>query len=193
MHTDFSFEEIYGQHKDMVYNLCLNYLQNQEDAAEATQDVFVKVHEKRAGFEGKSSMKTWIYRIAVHQCLDMLKARKRQKRFGFVTSLFGGQNSPEVELPDFNHPGVQLENKEALEALFQQINGLPANQKTVIVLKYLDDLPQKEIADILQLSVKAVESLLQRAKQNLEKKMPQAKDSRKVVVQTDSYEGSIKP
>jgi RNA polymerase sigma-70 factor (ECF subfamily) len=170
MHTNQSFEEIYNQHKDMVFNLCLNYLQNPQDAEEATQDVFVKVHEKQAGFQGESSLKTWIYRIAVNHCLDVLKARKRQKRFGFVRSLFGGENSAEMNLPDFNHPGVQMEDKEALEALYRRIDRLPENQKTAIILKYLDELPQKEIADIMKLSVKAVESLLIRGKQNLEKK-----------------------
>lgn len=170
MHSGHSFEEIYHLHKDMVFNLCLHYLQNQQEAEEATQDVFVKVHEKRAGFLGKSSWKTWIYRIAVRHCLDLLKARKRHKRWGLVMSLWHGKDSAGLDPPDFNHPGVQLEDKEALEALFQKINELPHNQKTVIFLKYLDELPQKEIADILDLSVKAVESLLQRAKQNLEKK-----------------------
>ena len=168
MPTQPSFEEIYHQHKDMVFNLCLNYLQNPQDAEEATQDVFVKVHERQAGFQEKSSLKTWIYRITANHCLDVLKARKRQKRFGFIKNLFGGEN--EMEVPDFNHPGVQLEDREALEALYRQIDGLPDNQKTAIILKYLDDLPQKEIAEIMQLSVKAVESLLQRGKNNLEKK-----------------------
>ncbi|MCB0534833.1 MAG: RNA polymerase sigma factor [Lewinellaceae bacterium] len=165
-----NFEEIYHAHKDMVFNLCLNYLQNQQDAEEAAQDVFVKVYEKQAGFQGTSSLKTWIYRITVNQCLDVLKARKRQKRLGFIKSLFYGENDAALDLPDFDHPGLQLENREALEALFQKINGLPDNQKTAIILKYLDDLPQKEIAEIMQLSVKAVESLLSRGKQNLEKK-----------------------
>lgn len=169
MQTGLRFEEIYEAHKDMVFNLCLNYLQNQQEAEEAAQDVFVKVHEKRTGFQGQSSLKTWVYRIAINHCLDVLKARKRQKRFGFFQSLFGGEGSVEREVPDFNHPGVQLEDKEALEALYQKINGLPENQKTAILLKYLDDLPQKEIADIMQLSVKAVESLLMRGKQNLGK------------------------
>ena len=169
MHTKLNFEETYNQHKDMVFNLCLNYLQNPQDAEEATQDVFVKVHEKQSGFQEQSSLKTWIYRITANHCLDMLKARKRQKRFGFIKSLFGGEDSADFEVPDFNHPGVQLEDKEALEALYRRIDGLPDNQKTAILLKYLDDLPQKEIAEIMQLSVKAVESLLMRGKQNLGK------------------------
>lgn len=155
----------------MVFNLCLNYLQNTQDAEEAAQDVFVKVHQKLPSFQEKSSLKTWVYRIAVNQCLDVLKAKKRQKRFGFLKSIFAGPDEKAIEISDFNHPGIQMEDREALESLFQKINGLPETQKTVIILKYLDDLPQKEIADIMQVSVKAVESLLMRGKQNLEKKL----------------------
>jgi RNA polymerase sigma factor (sigma-70 family) len=167
----YNFEEIYHQHKGLVYNLCLNYLQNREEAEEATQDVFVKIHAKLSGFAGNSSLKTWIYRITVNHCLDVLRARNRQNRFAFITHLFTGKEDKPLEIPQFDHPGVLLEDREALENLFKKINELPENQRTALILKYLDDLPQREIADIMQLSEKAVESLLQRAKQNLEKKL----------------------
>jgi RNA polymerase sigma-70 factor (ECF subfamily) len=165
----FSFPEVYEKHQHLAYNLCLNYLQNRQEAEEAAQDVFVKVHAKLPGFEGKSSLKTWIYRIAVNHCLDVLKARKRQKRFAFITGLFGEEEKNHLQLSDFNHPGVLLEDRESLETLFGKINRLPDNQKTALLLRYLDDLPQREIAEVMQLSEKAVESLLQRAKQQLRK------------------------
>ena len=118
----------------MVYNLCLHYLQQAQDAEEITQDVFVKVYQKRASFQGKSSMKTWIYRIAVNQCLDFLKAQKRQKRLMMIKSIFGVDAEKMRELPDFNHPGALLEGKEALGALFGKINQLPPQQKTAFIL-----------------------------------------------------------
>ena len=166
-----SFPDIYEAHQHLVFNLCLNYLQHRQDAEEATQDVFVKIHTRLSTFEGKSSLKTWVYRIAVNHCLDVLRARKRQKRFAFIQSIFTEKNETAHDPPDFNHPGVQLEDREALESLFQKINQLPENQRTALILKYLDDLPQREIADIMGISEKAVESLLQRAKQNLGKNL----------------------
>ncbi len=160
------FHEIYEAHQNLVFNLCLNYLENRQDAEEATQDVFVKVHAKLAGFGGNSSLKTWVYRIAINHCFDVLRAKKRQKRFAFFTNIF----SKEAEnLAHFDHPGVQLEDREALENLFKKINQLPGNQRTALVLKHMDDLPQREIAEIMGISEKAVESLLQRAKMNLKK------------------------
>jgi RNA polymerase sigma factor (sigma-70 family) len=164
-----TFQEIYHEHKKMVYNLCLNYLQNMQDAEEATQDIFVKIYGKISSFEGKSSIKTWIYRIAINHCLDCLKAQKRQKRVALFKNIFNTENQIHYDPPDFNHPGVQLEDREALESLYKKINKLPANQKTAVILKYLDDLPQREIAVVMDISEKAVESLLQRAKQQLKK------------------------
>ncbi len=158
----------------MVFNLALNHLQQREEAEEVTQDVFVKVHQKLEGFSGRSSVKTWIYRITVNQCLDRLKARKRLKRSGFHLRIFGGDDrDPIAELPDHDHPGVQLEDKEAVHALFALMDELPERQRTALILKAMDGLEQQEIAEIMQLNVKAVESLLSRAKTGLKKKMNQ--------------------
>ena len=73
--------------------------------------------------------------------------------------------------PHFDHPGILLEQKEKARYLFEAIETLPENQKTVFVLAHVEELPQKDIAEIMDLSVKAVESLLQRAKGNLRKKL----------------------
>lgn len=164
-----NFEEIFEHYQHLVFNLCLQYLQNREEAEEATQDVFVKVYQKGAGFQERSSLKTWIYRIAINHCIDVLRARQRRKRFAGVFSLFGDNTTDMADLPDFDHPGVLLEDREAMEDLFRKIHQLPENQRTALLLKYVDDLPQREIADIMGLSEKAVELLLQRAKQQLNK------------------------
>ncbi len=173
-HSD--FYQLYIEHSKMVYNLCLNYLQNTEDAEEAAQDVFIKVHEKIAGFRADASLKTWIYRITITHCFDIIKAKNRQKRFGFMQSLFGKYGKEEIPQKNFNHPGVELENKEAIQKLLELIQELPNNQKTALILKSMDGLPGKEIAQIMQLTEKALESLLSRAKQNLKLKIDQTKD-----------------
>lgn len=162
-----SFEDIYEQHKDMVYNVALSYLQNAADAEEVTQDVFVKVYQKRARFANLSSLKTWIYRIAKNTCLDFIKAKKRKKRFAFITSLFHEDDSERSELLHFDHPGVRLEQKEAMKRIFDQINLLPENQKTAIILCRLEKLTHKQAAEIMEVTPKAVESLLQRARKKL--------------------------
>jgi len=87
---------------------------------------------------------------------------------------------PLHDKPNFEHPGIQLEQKERSRYLFQAIDTLPENQKTVFVLAHIEELPQKEIAEIMNISVKAVESLLQRAKGNLRKKLSDIYDRRNI-------------
>ena len=170
------FHQIYNDHAKMVFNLCLNYLQNTEDAEEATQDVFIKVYGKIDGFRADSTLKTWIYRITITHCLDVIKAKNRQKRFGFMQSLFGKSGEEVIPQKNFNHPGVELENNEAVQELLGLIQELPDNQKTALILKSIDGLTGKEIAEIMKITDKAVESLLSRAKQNLKIKLEQTKN-----------------
>ena len=159
------FEQLYQQYVKLAYNLALQYCQNTQDAEEITQDVFVKVHEKLSTFKNQANVKTWIYRIAINTSLDFIKAKNSLKRGMYKT-----QNQTD-EIPiaqqNFNHPGVELEQKEALQKIFFAINQLPENQKTVIILLKIEHNSVKEVAEILRLSPKAVESLFQRAKTKL--------------------------
>jgi RNA polymerase sigma factor (sigma-70 family) len=170
MHTASSFKDIYESYNTMVYNLALNYVQQQEDAEDITQEVFVKLHLHKYD-AASASLKTWIYRITINQCLDFVKATQTKKRFGFIISLFSKEsNEPVAEAIHFNHPGIIAEDREALKRLFAIINQLPHNQKTALLLTRMDERPQKEVAEIMNMNIKAVESLLQRAKQTIAKK-----------------------
>ena len=162
-------EDTYHQYKKLVFNLALQYTNNVQDAEEVTQDVFVKVFDKINGFRQDSEIKTWIYRITINQSLDYLKSKQRQKR-RFIFSLFNSNTElAKNQIIDFNHPGVALENEEGLKNLMLKIYQLPENQKTVIILLKIEDMSQKEVAEIMNISGKAVESLFQRAKTSLKK------------------------
>ena len=170
-----TFESIYLQYRKMVYNLSLQYTQNIEDAEEITQDVFIKIYKNIDGFNNKSSLKTWIYRIAINTSLDFLKLKTSKRKSLF--KVFGNTNIEKVWEPvEFNHPGVLLEQKEEMKRIFSAINSLPGDQKTVIILLKIEGNSQVETAAIMNLSEKAVESLFQRAKKNLTKKLNQEKD-----------------
>lgn len=164
-----NFNEIYRQHKNLVYNLALQYAQNTEDAEEIAQDVFVSVHQNLEKFKQQSEVKTWVYRITINKSLDFIKAKNRQKRSFLSRILRIDDETTPIHLPHFDHPGALLESKEQLSAIFSAINTLPDNQKTVVILLKIEDKTQAEVAQIMELSIKAVESLFQRAKKNLEK------------------------
>lgn len=154
-----AFRKLYERFSEKVYNTAISYTQNKEDAEEVTQDVFTKIFRNAAKFEGKSAVSTWIYRITVNTSLNYLK---KKKRFSFLQL-----DNSKKDKSDFEHPGILLEKKEAAKTLFKVIDTLPTNQKTAFILSFVEELPRQEVADIMETSLKAVESLLQRAKRNL--------------------------
>jgi RNA polymerase sigma-70 factor (ECF subfamily) len=163
-----TFDEIYFEHYKMVFNLALHYVQNIEDTEEITQDVFLKVFDNLHTFNKQSSLKTWVYRITIHQSLDFIKGKKAQKR-NFLSSIFSiNYSNFKFQPSNFNHPGIELEQKEACQKIFEAINQLSDNQKTALILLKIEDKSQAETAEIMNLNVKALESLFQRAKNNLE-------------------------
>ena len=153
----------------MVFNLTLHYVQNVEDAEEITQDTFVKIHDKMGTFRQMSNLKTWIYRIAINQSLDFIKSKKSQKST-FLSSFTSINDAGFHYQPaNFNHPGIELEQKESAHRIFRVLNQLSENHKTVLILTKIECHSPAETAEIMNLSIKAVESLVHRAKNNLEK------------------------
>jgi len=167
---DAAFKTIVEQWQDMVYNTILGIVQNETEAEDLAQDVFIKVFEKISTFKGDSKFSTWLYRIATTTALDHLRSKKRKKRFGFLQSV-GGSGDEKETVPDFHHPGVSLDNKERAAVLFKAIDGLPENQKTAYTLHKLEGLSYRDVSEVLNTTVSAVESLMSRANQNLRKEL----------------------
>lgn len=159
--------ESYG---DRVHNTILSIIQNKEDTEDLTQEVFVEIYNSISKFKGESRLYTWVYRIATSKALDLLRKRKAKKRFAFITSIFANEEE-EMEISDFNHPGIIIENKERARILFAAMDKLSDNQKAAFTLSQIENLSYKEIAEVMQLSVSSVESLIFRAKSNLKKSL----------------------
>ena len=154
-----ALRELYKMHGERVYNTALTYLQNATDAEEVSQDVFTKVWRSAAGFKAESQVTTWLYRIVVNTSLTALKKRQRRSIFGTIQA----SHDP----PDFHHPEVKMEEREENKALFSAIYRLPDRQKTAFVLSYVEELPRQQVAEVMGLSLKAIEGLLMRAKKRL--------------------------
>ena len=108
-----------------------------------------------------------IYKITINTSLNFLKSLKTNKRRPSENSLAIDDQYSQSNLVNFDHPGVLMEQKESMAKIFSAINQLSEQHKNVIVLLKIEKLSQKEVADILSLNVKAVESLFQRAKKKL--------------------------
>ena len=158
----FSFKAFIKEHQDKVYNIVLKMVQSHEDAEEITQDVFVDIYKNAFAFRGDSSIPTWIYRIAMNKSVDHLR---RKMRWQFFQSSKNKTN----EATDFSHPGVQLENREKVKMLFKALGQLSIKQRQAWMLSEMESFSDKEVSEIMSVSVSSVESLLFRARQNLRK------------------------
>jgi RNA polymerase sigma-70 factor (ECF subfamily) len=171
-----AFKTLVETWQDMVFNTALGILQNEEDAEDTAQEVFIQVFESIDNFKEESKLSTWIYRITVSKSLDHIRKKKAKKRLSFLKSLFK-EDGQEIELPDFLHPGIKLENKENAKALFRAMEKLPPSQKTAFVLNKMEGLSYQEVGEIMEISSSAVDSLLQRGRQNLKKELKTAFES----------------
>jgi RNA polymerase sigma factor (sigma-70 family) len=164
-----AFRKLVDDYEGMVYNTVIGIVQNEEDADDVTQEVFIQVYQSIHSFKGESKLSTWLYRIAVTKALDHEKRKKRKKRFAFLESLFGNAKEEIIHPADFHHPGIVLENKEKAGELFSALQQLPGNQRTAFTLHKLEGLSHQEIAAVMEITLSAVESLMGRAKSNLKK------------------------
>ena len=162
-----AFRELVSTRQNLVFNTVLGFLQNHEDAEDVSQDVFIKILESIGQFKGESALSTWVYRVSVTSALEFLRKKKRKKRFGFMSPLWGENNEQTVELPDFHHPGVALDKRESAAILFKAIKKLPENQQIAFILNKVEGLSYQEVAEIMNTTLSAVESLLHRARTNL--------------------------
>ncbi|MFZ5517453.1 MAG: RNA polymerase sigma factor [Candidatus Zhuqueibacterota bacterium] len=162
------FRAIFDQYQHLVYNISYRMTGNREDAEDATQDVFLRIHRSINRFRGDAKLSSWVYRIAVNTCLN----RERRKKLASWVSLdFLMQEEPESQPLSEETPDRHMEISETERLIQQAIQSLPARQKTAIVLHRYENLSYEDIAGVMEISLSAVESLLHRAKENLSQKL----------------------
>ena len=168
-----AFRNLYHLFSEPVFNTALHYLRDWYEAEEATQEVFIKVHRFAPKFRFDSSVTTWIYRIAVNTCADRARSIKRRKIISGFRHLLGStKEAAPQELKDKAPLPIQeTEQKELHDALFQALERIPMLQRTAFILTNIEELSVKEAAEVLKKSIKATESLLQRAKGSLRKEL----------------------
>lgn len=171
-HKQEAFGQLVRQYQKMVLNICLGYVHNRDDAWDLAQDVFLEVHLKIDGFRSDAKLSTWIYKIAVHKSLNHLRDNKKSR--SNLRLVQNGENEGpglDVRARQDQQSDFNIENEERKKRLDSAIDSLPENQRSAFILHKFDDKSYKEIVDIMGLSLSSVESLLFRAKQNLQKKL----------------------
>ena len=163
-----AFRELVETYQKMIINTCYGFLHNTEEAEDVAQEVFIQVFKSIDSFRGDAKLSTWLYRIAVNRSLNKIRARK-SKFFVALDSLFESEHPGKSSYAVTPHDS--LENQEKAQILHAAINKLADNQKTAFVLSKYKGLSNKKISEVMSSSLSSVESLLNRAKKNLQKSL----------------------
>ena len=148
------------------------FLGNMEDAEDVAQDVFIEILNSIGNFRQSSALSTWIYRITVNRSLNVVKKNKQRQYFIRIESMFGIAKQGKSILVHESAPDINsLAENETRKILKEIVSGLPVNQRTVFILSKYEEMSYKEISEVTELSVSSVESLLHRAKLNLQKRL----------------------
>ena len=159
-----AFREIVEKHQKSIMNLCARFIGNQEDAEEIAQDVFIRLLRYADSYQPRAKLSTYLYRIAVNLSLNRVRDNKWKR---YVTLDSTQARGSLVDKAVSHAPDKLFEQKEESEAIRRIVDALPSNQKTAVILKRFEGLSYAEIAEVMKISVSAVESLLFRAKQTL--------------------------
>lgn len=165
-----AFKLLVENYQDRVYYSVLNILHNANEAEDTAQEIFIQVFESISGFKEESSLATWIYRIAVRKALEKIRKQKNRQRLHSIVPWWMPSENKSIDAAYLN-PGISAENKENATTVFKAIGELPNNQRIAFTLIRVQGMKHEEASEIMQLSIKAIESLLSRAKENLKNKL----------------------
>ncbi len=156
-----------------VVKTCNGFVHNIEEAEDIAQEVFLEVYRSIHNFRGEAKLSTWLYRIAVNKSLNHLRKYKLKKNFESIELLFKSNADMLNEIRDNSNlmPDDKIEQNEQAKILHRAIDSLPTSQRISFILNKYEDLSYKKIAEIMNISLSAVESLIHRAKINLQKSL----------------------
>jgi RNA polymerase sigma-70 factor (ECF subfamily) len=168
---EYAFEVLVGRHQTSVLNLIFRYVGDRTKAKDLAQEVFIRVWRAANRYEPKAKFTSWIYSITANLCLNELKSIKGRKMVQLQAEE-DRQSAPyEIHHDVSQSPEDLLLAEERGRRISEALQSLPGNQRMALILKRYDSLPYDEIAKVMGCSVSAVESLLVRAKRNLQKKL----------------------
>jgi RNA polymerase sigma-70 factor (ECF subfamily) len=159
-----AFEQLVRMYERPLYNYLYRMCGNGADAEELAQAALVRSWEKLDSFRGASSFKTWLYRIATNLCYNLKSRRKPTEEL-----------SEFLPAPDSERPEAEFRQKVREELVRRALDALPADQRSALVLSTYQELSYREIAEAMGKSVRAVDSLLFRAKTNVRKQLADAR------------------
>ncbi len=171
-HNKEAIKYLIKNYQSHVIKTAYYFVDNMEDAEDLSQEVMIEVVKSVHQYKKLANLYTWIYRITVNRSLDHLRRQKRRSIVKRLESLVRFSNNGETQFPyELATSDTRNEDIEKRKILDIAINSLPRNQKIAFILSKYEELPYREISEIMNLSLSSVESLIFRAKTNLQKKL----------------------
>ena len=139
------FDELVRRHSVKIHDLCYKILRNYDDASDMAQETFIKAYRKINKFDGRSQFSTWLYRIAVNNCLNYIKKQRPTEEI-YDEMMSGGKDDP-VE---------RYRSKKLKEIIYEAVSNLPTVQRAVFTLRTLEDMSYQEVSDILKKPISTI-------------------------------------
>ncbi len=152
-----SFALLYDKYSGKVYNFCLNFLGNEEDAKDCTQEIFIKVFRSIKGFRFGSSFYTWLYKIMINNCNDFVRRKMKHRTINESGKLLSAKSKDE-DIPSL------ITNEQAMEAFYKALNKMKQKAKSILILRDIEGRSYEEISGILGCKPGTVRSRLARAR-----------------------------
>ncbi|WP_209865627.1 RNA polymerase sigma factor SigW [Paenibacillus shirakamiensis] len=166
-----AFVEIVELYKDKIYHLAYRMLNNRHEAEDIVQETFLRVHKNWMKYDENQKFSTWIYRIATNLCIDRLRKRKPSYSLDAELGDKDGLDGYTLIPGDNRTPESEYLISETQMTIHQAIDTLPAKYKSVIMLRYLQELSLQEIGDVLDMPVTTVKTRVHRGREFLRKKL----------------------
>lgn len=170
-----AFKGLVEQYQTRVYNVIYGMVHNREDAKELTQDTFIKAYKKLDSFQIGTKFYTWLCRIAVNTTIDHIRRMKLRQTTEFDENIAVSQDGSIDDSHYSDNPEKNALNDELKKAILEAIDQLPEDQKQVLILKEIDGLSYKEIAEIVGVPHGTVMSRLFYARKKMQEILEQYK------------------
>ena len=168
------FKEVVCLYENNVIRTCYSLVHDDQDARDLAQEVFIEILNSAESFRGDAKLSSWIYRIAINKSLNYVKQQKRRQFLSRIGLRSAGSDEDHGNLPaDINQLNAEeaMTEKEIRMVLHLALGKLPVNQRIAFTMCKYEKLSYQEIAEVMNVSVSSVESLIHRAKTNLRNRL----------------------
>ena len=162
-----AFETLVLEYEKNVYNIALRMTGNSEDAADMTQEAFIKAYNSLQSFRGDSKFSVWLYRIVSNVCLDFLRSKNRRPTVSLSVEDDDGEDAQLDVADESQSPELLLDRKLTRDSVRLGLDSLPPDYRQILLLREIQGLSYDEIAQALSLEVGTVKSRIFRARKRL--------------------------